>query len=181
LRGSFRAETRSARWEMHRRPLKFENLDDAVEECRQLQRSGYLRAGNWSLGQACRHLRLAQDSCIDGYPRWMSLFAPLRPLLRWFFLPRLLRGDSPAGIRTAGNYVPPPDVDDEQEFRAFAECVRRFADHDGFLYPHPGFGKFDHSALGQFHAAHAAHHFGFLIPNRRTDFSPLPSGSVRTK
>ena len=132
--------------------------------------------GNWSLGQACRHLRLTYDASIKGYPKWMSLFAPARPLMRWLLLPRLLRGDSPAGIRTVAIFVPPADLDDAAEVIAYSESVERFQRHDGYLHPHPGFGKMDHSAFEQFHAAHAAHHLGFLTPNRREE-KPVGSGT----
>lgn len=150
---------------MNRRSLMFDNLEEAVAECHRLLASGYRREGNWSLGQACRHLRLAQDGSIDGYPRWMSIGAPLRPLLRWLILPRLLSGNSSAGIPTAGNYVPPDNLDDQQEVEAYAESSERFHAHDGYLHPHPGFGRMDHQLMERFHSAHAAHHFSFLIPN----------------
>ncbi len=63
------------------RELQFNNLEAAVDDARQLLATGYVRHGNWSLGQICRHLVLVQDPSVDGYPVWMSLFAPLRPLV----------------------------------------------------------------------------------------------------
>jgi len=149
---------------MNRRALKFDSLDDAVEEARRLLEQGYQPSGNWSLGQACRHLRITQDASIDGYPRWMAISAPLRPMIRWLLLSRLLQGSSPAGLPTAPQYAPPADVEDEREFLAYAESVTRFMNHEGYLHPHPGFGKLDQTTLERFHAAHAAHHFGFLLP-----------------
>lgn len=149
---------------MNRRKLEFATLDDAVNEAHQLLRSGYQRAGNWSLAQACRHLRLTFDASIDGYPWWMSVAWPLRPIIRWLMLDRILRGDSPTGLKTAGMFVPPDNLEDREEFEAFSKSVERFKSHDGYLHPHPGFGKFKKEKLEQFHAAHSAHHFGFLIP-----------------
>ena len=73
-----------------RRSLTFDGLADAVAECEKLLESGYRMNGRWTLAQICRHLRLIQDRNIDGFPGWMSLFAPIRPLVRWLFLPRLL-------------------------------------------------------------------------------------------
>ncbi|QDV40608.1 hypothetical protein Enr13x_04140 [Stieleria neptunia] len=72
------------------RDLKFETLGEAVDDARQLLASGYVRQGNWSLAQICRHLVLVQDPSVDGYPAWMSLFAPLRPLMRRLLLPKCL-------------------------------------------------------------------------------------------
>lgn len=147
---------------MLRRKLHFDSYDDVVAECQRLLLSEYISNGSWSLGQICRHLRLTLDPCIDGYPRWMSIGLPLRPILRRLMLPRLLRGDSPAGIKTAGKFVPPDDVDDAAEVAALIASIQRLQNHTGYLHPHPGFGKFDAASLEQFNIAHAAHHLGFL-------------------
>ena len=87
---------------------------------------------------------------------------PIRPLLRWFLLPRLLRGDSPSGIKTAKVYLPADNLDDVAEVAALAECVTRFSNHHGKLYAHPGFGQLSREMFERFHAAHAAHHLSFL-------------------
>lgn len=147
---------------MIRRILHFENTDDVVAECEKLAKSTYVRNGNWSLGQICCHIRLTMDANMDGYPWWMSLAMPLRPILRSLLLPRLLRGDSPAGIKTAGIFVPSTSSTDGTEVQALAACVNRFRSHSGLLYPHPGFGRLTKNEFDRFHAAHAAHHLGFL-------------------
>lgn len=148
-----------------RRKLIFTDLNEAVEECRRLLEGGYVQHGRWSLGQMCRHVRRTIESNVEGYPWWMSLLGlPLRPLLRRFALPRLLRGDSPSGVMTAPMFVPPAGLNDADEVAAFAECVRQFLAHEKKLHAHPGFGKFDRSGFNHFHAMHAAHHLGFLRP-----------------
>lgn len=146
------------------RELHFDELNAAVEEARSLLNSGYSRSGKWSLGQICRHLRLVQDPCVDGYPKWMSLFAFLRPLMRRFLLPKLLGGDSPRGIRTASTFMPPTDLDDAAEIEAFAASVLRFHEHQGDYAPHPGFGRMSRDRIEEIHSAHAAHHLRFLSP-----------------
>lgn len=147
------------------RQLCFTDLDSAVAEAESLLASGYSPRGKWSLGQVCRHLRLVQDPSVDGYPRWMSLFAPLRPIMRRLLLARILRGDSPKGIPTSPVFAPPLGVDDATEVAALVASVARFQDHKGDYYPHPGFGRLDRQALAEVHAAHAAHHLRFLEPN----------------
>ena len=147
---------------MNRRILHFDTLEDAVAECQRLLDSGYRRHGNWSLGQVCCHVRLTVDASIDGYPWWMSLAAPLRPILRWLLLPRLLCGESPSGIKTAAMFVPAKDLDDRDQVSQFAASVARFCKHGGPFHPHPGFGKMQPQMLERFHAAHAAHHLSFL-------------------
>jgi hypothetical protein len=144
------------------RQIQFERLDEAVLEAYSLLESGYERCGNWSLGQICRHLILVQDPSIDGYPRWMSFFAPLRPVLRWWLLPKLLQVDSPRGIRTSNVFMPPNNVDDRAEVECFSQSVARLNEHTGDFAPHPAFGRLPRDQILQIHAAHAAHHLRFL-------------------
>jgi hypothetical protein len=151
---------------MPRRNLNFETLEEALEESRQLLSTGYVRNGNWSLAQACHHIRLTIDASVDGYPWWMSIAAPIRPILRWLLLPKLLRGDSPTGIKTAGMFVPPDDLDDANEVEQLGISIGRFQAHVGPYHPHPGFGRLGRQGLEHFHAMHAAHHFGFLASSQ---------------
>tara|TARA_A100001391_G_C5009824_1_gene262955 strand:+ start:354 stop:839 length:486 start_codon:yes stop_codon:yes gene_type:complete len=144
------------------RELHFDDLNAAMEEARSLLASGYQRHGNWSLGQICRHLTLVQDPSVAGYPKWMSLFAFLRPVMRRVLLPKILSGDSPRGIRTASMFVPPADLDDAREVEVFATSVARFQAHLGDYAPHPAFGRLSRARVEQIHAAHAAHHLRFL-------------------
>ena len=109
--------------------------------------------GTWSL---------VQDPSIDGYPAWMSLFAPLRPLMRRRLLPKVLRPDSPRGIRTAPMFVPPDNLDDAAEVDAFAASVNRLVHHSGSFAPHPAFGRLPRDRILEIHAAHAAHHLRHL-------------------
>ncbi|TWT91685.1 DUF1569 domain-containing protein [Neorhodopirellula pilleata] len=144
------------------RQVQFDNLETAVDDARQLLASGYVRHGNWSLGQICRHLVLVQDYAIGGYPAWMSLFAPLRPLMRWLLLPKLLSADSPRGFRTSSIFQPPDDLEDATEVEAFAASVGRLLDHSGSFAPHPGFGRLPPGKILEIHTAHAAHHLRHL-------------------
>lgn len=146
------------------RELHFDDLTAAVEETRSLLKSGYNARGNWTLGQVCRHLVLVQNPSVDGYPKWMSFFACLRPLMRRFLLPKLLGGDSPRGIRTASAFMPPNDVNDADEVEAFAASVQRFHQHRGDYAAHPAFGRMNRGQIEEIHSAHAAHHLRFLSP-----------------
>ena len=148
------------------RSLSFRSLDEAVSEANSLLESGYKQHGEWSLGQICNHLCRVQDPSVDGYPWWLSLFAFLRPVMRWIFLPKLKTGNSPRGIPTAPIFVPPGDLSDADEVSGFAESVARFKAHGESYAPHPAFGKMNPEALEEIHAAHAAHHLRFLSPRQ---------------
>ncbi len=144
------------------RALHFGDLDLAVAEAKLLLRHGYVRHGKWTLGQICCHLRLTQDCSLDGYPRWMSLFAFARPLMRRLLLPRILVHDSPRGIPTLPSFMPASNVTDKNEVDLFAASVQRFKGYHGPLHPHPAFGRLDRSRMEEVHCAHAAHHLRFL-------------------
>ena len=144
------------------RELKFASLEDAVTDARQLLDAGYIRSGNWTLGQICWHLRTVQDPSIDGYPWYFGLFAFLRPIVRRTLMRKVLSGNSPRGIRTAPMFVPTGAIEDEAEVEAFEKSVQRFLQHRGTFHPHPGFGLLDRETLHQIHVAHAAHHLRFL-------------------
>ncbi|MEM8735658.1 MAG: DUF1569 domain-containing protein [Planctomycetota bacterium] len=146
------------------RKLKLSNLREAVSETQRLLESGYEPQGNWNLGQICKHLRLVQDPSVDGYPRWMSWFAFLRPITKAVLLPKVLRENPPVGIRTLGAFQPADAADDAREVQLFADSVDRFLAHTGSYHPHPAFGKLDPQQLETVHAAHAAHHLRFLQP-----------------
>ena len=64
---------------------------------------------------------------MNGYPGWMVLLGlPMRPILRRFVLPRLLEGNSVQGVRTAGMFVQPENLDDSSELEKFENCVTEF-------------------------------------------------------
>lgn len=147
-----------------RRTLNFDHLEDCVSECHRLLQTGYVRNGNWTLAQICQHLRLTIEANLKGYPTWMRVLGyPLRPFLRRFMMPRLLAGNSPTGVKTAGMFVPQANLDDSIEVHEFSRCVEQFLAHTGELHSHPGFGRMNHQEFGAFHAAHAAHHLSFLV------------------
>lgn len=146
------------------RILKFDSLRAAAEDAQRLLGSGYSRHGNWTLGQICRHLRLVQDPSVDGYPKWMSLFAFLRPLMRRVLLPKALSSNPPQGIRTMGMFEPGDQADDRREVDQFVASCERFIEHSCTYHPHPAFGRLEREDLEQVHAAHAAHHLRFLQP-----------------
>ncbi|MEM9369299.1 MAG: DUF1569 domain-containing protein [Planctomycetota bacterium] len=146
------------------RQLEFMTLDEAVVEAKALLRFGYERRGNWSLGQICQHLCLVQDPSVEGYPPWMSLFAPARPLMRRWLLPKLLQPELQIRVSTASAFVPTNDASDELEVVAFEASVSRLLAADKPFYPHPAFGRLPNEQIRRVHSAHAAHHMRFLEP-----------------
>ena len=150
---------------MEKRNLRFETLAEAVDETKRLLDQGYVPHGKWSLGQICRHLALIQDGNVDGFPKWFSLFAFVRPFAKAIFLKKIMNGNSPNGLPTAPMYNPPKGIVDAVEVALYEASVERFLKHEGEYHPHPGFGRLSRSEMEKLHAMHAAHHLSFLEPD----------------
>ena len=52
-----------------RRELRFDSLDDVVQDVDTLLQQGYTEAGNWNLSQICGHLDQWMGFAMDGYPK----------------------------------------------------------------------------------------------------------------
>src|SRR5262245_38050967 len=66
-----------------RRQLRFQSLDEVLEDARRLAAGPVVQRGNWTLGQVCRHLAQGMVLSIDGparpltYPWWHCWLGPL--------------------------------------------------------------------------------------------------------
>ena len=163
-----------------RRSLAFDDLDAAVREAETLLQTGYERAGDWSLGQVCRHLAQWMRFPLDGFPTSNFVQRVLMGLLRHTIGKRQLAkvldsGKMPAGGPTLRATVPESDTDDVAALAEFRESVARFKAHTGPLHPSPLFGTLDKATATQLQLVHCAHHLSFLIPRNDdlpTQFQP---------
>jgi len=148
---------------MNRRRLSFSTYDDVIAEIERLEGSGYERLGEWSLGQACRHLGYYMRGSLDGFDfmlPWIVRRLIGRPMLkRMLAAPRMK-----PGLRTIPASVPEPEDEDRQAVDEAKDLLRRLADHSGELHPSPLFDRLTADQWRQLHVGHAAHHLGFLIP-----------------
>lgn len=152
-----------------RRQLSFDTLDAAVADARSLLQTGYARAGNWSLAQACGHLAAFVRYPLDGFPR---LPVPVR-LGMWVFRNTvgpgqkrkvLASGTMPAGLPTLTQTVPPAGADDAAGVREYADAVERLKAFTGTPHPSPYLGPVTRDELVRATCIHAAHHLSFLVP-----------------
>lgn len=148
---------------MNRRKLAFSSYDDVIAEIERLQRDGYQKLGQWSLGQICRHLSYYFRGSLERFDfrlPWVvrKLVGP--PLLR-----RLLRKhEMRAGSRTIPASVPPGDTDEQTAAAEAKDLLARLKDFAGQLHPSPLFDQLTVDQWRTLHLMHAAHHLGFLIP-----------------
>ena len=158
-----------------RTELRFETVDDAVAEARQLLSNGYATAGKWSLGQACDHLAKFTNYSLDGFPS-RGLPWPLNAIARGILLSDAkLSRPMPGGLPTAP-FLKPHDAaesdGDERErdaaaVEAFAvECgrLKERVDAGGPFAKSPLFGHLTPDRWRRVHLNHAALHLGHLVP-----------------
>ena len=147
-----------------RRQLSFTSLDEVMPEVERLL-AGCEPAGQWTLGQICRHLTTGLHLMIDG----VSGFAPstdpedqryARGRERFF-----QAGRFPDGVKAPlPQLVPGSGLDDRAEVEALRAALARFQAAPGPFFPHPALGSMTKEEWIHFHCMHAAHHLGFAVP-----------------
>jgi hypothetical protein len=148
---------------MKRRPLDFRSEDEVIAELERLERGGYVRAGNWGLGEICQHLCIFIRGSLDGFtgphpPWYIRMLAPL-------FVRRMLKTRRmPEGVKIPAQFRPHPPCDDKAEVEELKQLLIRFRDHSGPLHPSPFGGDLGRDRCRQMHLIHCAHHLSFLHP-----------------
>jgi hypothetical protein len=152
---------------MGRRPLRLADLDTVVREAESLLEGGYTRGGRWSLGQNADHLAQAIERSMDGYPT--RLPAPVRWLIRWLMLKKVLRHDVLNRKVDAPKWLMPPDsIEDRAGVGRLKAAVARFNAHNGPIHPSPVFGKLTYDECREVHVWHSEHHLSFLHPGNNS-------------
>jgi hypothetical protein len=150
---------------MDRRPLRLADLDAVAREAESLLANGYTRGGRWSLGQNADHLAQAIERSMDGYP--MLLPAPVRWLIRWLMLKKVLRHDVINRKVDAPKWLMPPDsVEDRAGVERLKAAVERYKAFRGTPHPSPVFGNLTYDECREVHVWHSEHHLSFLKPAR---------------
>ncbi len=147
---------------MERRQLDIDSYDAIIAELDRLEQAGYQRAGNWSLGQVCKHLSYYLRGSLEGYSfmlPWIVRKLIGRPMLKRILTSRSMK----AGSRTIPGSVFEPPEDEHAAVAEARELVQRLKQADQ-VHPSPMFGPLTLSECEQLHTGHAAHHLSFLIP-----------------
>jgi hypothetical protein len=155
--------------DLKRRQLRFEHLDQAVNDARMLQATGYDRAGTWDLSQVCGHLATGMEFAIDGFPpnppHLRFVFWIMRSTLGPIVVRRIVRTGAMASRAPAiKQSILGAGGDETQAVERLQRAVTRFQNHTGPLYPSPIFGSLDREQLHRLQLIHCEHHLGFLLP-----------------
>jgi hypothetical protein len=144
-----------------RRSLSYSTFDEIADDVRRLRRDGYVKAGQWSLPQACHHLNQSLQWSMRPGP-----FPPDTPEQQ-ASTPRLQQimasGQLPIGIQAPDHMQPPPNASDAV-IDEFLATLKRYGEHPGELAPHRLFGRRSRDELRQLVRIHCAHHLSHLVP-----------------
>ena len=149
-----------------RRILRFENIDQALDEADRLaaaERDGRLtQLGNWTLGQSLGHVASWAEFAYTGVPVKPPFF------IRWILKlqkKKLLNSPMRAGIRIpgveGGTYAIVP-MSTEEGLRRFRSVFQRLK-HEAPTMPSPIFGKLTHEESIALNLRHAELHLGFFV------------------
>jgi Protein of unknown function (DUF1569) len=146
-----------------RRKLKFASYEELLADVDRLTSGPVKTLGNWSPGQAFRHLGRAYNGSIDGFQ--MTFPLPFR-LMGKLFRKKLLSMAMPAGFKLpaqgAKAMVPPPTPTEEgaAELRAAIARLKQEPQRAN----HPMFGTLTKEDWDKVHLTHASLHLSFLVP-----------------
>lgn len=159
----------------NRRTLRFGTLDDVMPEVDRLLNGGHRSIGNWSLGQICNHLSDAIRGSVEGGFPSMAPW-PVRVTLGKVIKRRLLSTERmPEGVKLPEKYLPREGLDARAESEALRASISVLGQHTGPMADHPFFGPTSLDDWRRFHAIHAAHHLGFILPEPSASLQNLIS------
>jgi hypothetical protein len=149
--------------------LRFEDIEAVVADLATLRR-GCERAGNWSLAQACWHLRNAIEATIRPTTQPAT---PAQQAARARLDAVFAGGAMPSGI-PAPESITPPAKCTEAEVDALVAALRRVAGFTGPAADHPMFGPLTPAEYLKLNLIHCAHHLSHLVPTVHPPRAPKP-------
>jgi hypothetical protein len=158
VRGEYAMDTTKVK----RRQVRYQSLQELLDDASKQATSQVATSGNWSQGQIFEHLARNIDRSIDGYSHRVAL--PFRLLGRFIFKKKILRNGMSPGFqlprKAADELVPTPC-----EAAAALEHLRRAVARlqtDSNRVSHPFFGKMTLAEWEQLHLKHAELHMSFI-------------------
>ena len=146
-----------------RRKLRFASYEELLADVDRLTSGPVKTLGNWSPGQAFRHLARVYNGSIDGFPMTFPLHFRLIGKL---FRKKLVTMAMPAGFKLpaagAKAMVPSPTATEEgaAELRAAIARLKQEPERA----KHPMLGTLAREEWDKVHLSHASLHLSFLVP-----------------
>ncbi|MFM8581384.1 MAG: DUF1569 domain-containing protein [Planctomycetaceae bacterium] len=148
-----------------RRQLRFNSLDDILEEVDRLDQGEVVSIGNWSPGQNLKHLTILMVGCLDG----IQVEVPLALRLAASLLKRriLSRPMTPGmQLPQAAAVLMPEETTWEEGVRGIRTALLRMKSEPE-RHAHPVFGALTRERWDQLHCRHSELHLSFLSPKVR--------------
>jgi hypothetical protein len=146
-----------------RRKLDYKSLDEVVADADRLSSGPVTLLGNWSAGQIFRHLAIAYNGSIDGFP--VTFPWPVRAMAG-LFKNKLINGQMPPGIKLPAKFakvVLPEPTSTEDGLAQLHAAVARL-EREPHRAKHPVFGNLSKEEWDKIHLSHAKLHMSFLVP-----------------
>lgn len=155
---------------MQRRKIDFHSAEEVIQDINMLRGSGYERAGNWNLTQACQHLTATMDGGMDGFGFRMP-WVLRATVINWAFRYALKKRKLGGGFPTFKILKPThtDDVEDDLIIDACIESCQRTNEFDGSLDDYPLLNNLSVDDWRDFMWIHASHHLSFLVPKIRPE------------
>jgi hypothetical protein len=149
---------------MPKRPLRFENFDQAIAEIERLRDGGYTPSGKWNLSQIGEHLTATMRIGLDGDSKplpWLLRATVLRGLMEAMIFFRYM----PSGAKAPQEIQPAHrDADDPAVIETCLATLREARDFSGPLPEYPICTGMTLEKWRTLMLVHAAHHLAYLRP-----------------
>ncbi|MCB1156760.1 MAG: DUF1569 domain-containing protein [Leptospiraceae bacterium] len=145
------------------RDLRFQNLNDALEELDRLENARVNTTGLWSFYQILNHCAELIEFSMTEYP-YAGFFAFLvRKLYGKIALQKMIKnGYMKSGYPNPFAPKRREEGDVKQAARRLRNAIFSFRDFSGTFAVHPIFDRMEKETWEKLHAMHIANHFGFV-------------------
>ncbi len=149
-----------------RRQLQFKSLDEIRADVDTLAAAREVSTiGNWSAGQALKHVATIMNKCVDGFETHPPFF--IRWIVRAFFRRHFLTKPMSAGFKlpkaAAAELIPLPPVSFDEGVSSVRQAIDRLKSTPTRV-PSPVLGPMNVDEWTQLHCRHAELHLSFLLP-----------------
>lgn len=145
-----------------RRQLKFNTLDDILDDVERLYQGKVRSLGNWSPGQNLKHLTILMVGCLDGIDVKVPFLTRIAVSL---MKGRILTKPMSPGLQLpkAAAALLPAETSWEEGVQGIRAALMRMKT-EAPRHAHPVLGTLGREQWDQLHCRHCELHLSFLVP-----------------
>jgi hypothetical protein len=148
----------------NRRMVRYDTLQDFLEDATRLGNGPVRTLGNRSYAQILQHLAFAMNGSVDGSV--LVIPWPIRTVAR-LLRKRIINGGMSPGFKLSRANDAKAWIADDSDVPAALESVRKAVQRfqtETKRSPHPAFGHLTPDEWNKFHLRHAELHMSFVVP-----------------